>query len=50
MSLAYSENKPREPLILIGSHNYLELALSQGDAAAEFRVTPGDKIVLSMVA
>jgi S-adenosylmethionine hydrolase len=43
---AYGEVKPQEPLALIGSHNYLEIALNQGDAAAEFGTKPGDEIKL----
>jgi S-adenosylmethionine hydrolase len=45
---AYGEAKPQEPLALIGSHNYLEIAINQGDAAAEFKTRPGDKIKLSL--
>jgi S-adenosylmethionine hydrolase len=45
---AYGEAKPQEPLALIGSHNYLEIALNQGDAAAEFKTKPGGKIKLSL--
>jgi S-adenosylmethionine hydrolase len=44
----YGEVKPQEPLILIGSHNYLEVAINQGDAAAEFRTKLGDKIKVSL--
>ncbi|MCX8149936.1 MAG: S-adenosyl-l-methionine hydroxide adenosyltransferase family protein [Candidatus Bathyarchaeota archaeon] len=43
----YAEAKPHEPLALIGSHNYLEIALNQGNAAAKFRVKVGDRIILS---
>jgi len=43
---AYGEAKPQEPLALIGSHNYLEIALNQGNAATEFGTKPGDKIKL----
>jgi S-adenosylmethionine hydrolase len=45
---AYGEAKPQKPLALIGSHNYLEIALNQGNAAAEFKTRPGDKIKLSL--
>ena len=44
---AYGEANPQEPLALIGSHNYLEIALNQGNAAEKFKVRPGDKIQLS---
>ena len=46
---AYAETKPREPLALIGSHNYLEIAINQGNAAAKFKIKLGDKIKLSFV-
>ena len=46
---AYGEAKPQEPLALIGSHNYLEIALNQGNAAAQFEIKSGDKIKLSLV-
>jgi S-adenosylmethionine hydrolase len=45
---AYGEAKPQESLALIGSHNYLEIALNQGNAAAELGTKPGDKIKLSL--
>lgn len=45
---AYGEAKPQEPLALIGSHNYLEIAINQGNAAAKFETRPGDKINLSL--
>ena len=41
---AYGEAKPHDPLILIGSHNYLEIAINQGNAAEKFKVKLGDKI------
>jgi S-adenosylmethionine hydrolase len=44
---AYGEANAQEPLALIGSHNYLEIALNQGNAAEKFKVRPGDKIQLS---
>jgi S-adenosylmethionine hydrolase len=43
---AYGEAQPQEPLALIGSHNRLEIALNQGNAAAEFGTKPGDRIKL----
>jgi S-adenosylmethionine hydrolase len=45
---AYGETKPREPLALIGSHGFLEIALNQGNAAKKFKAKPGDKIELSL--
>ena len=44
---SYGEAKPTEVLALIGSHNYLEIALNQGNAAAKFQVKTGDKIKLT---
>jgi S-adenosylmethionine hydrolase len=44
---AYAEAKPSEPLALIGSHNYLEIALNQGNASARFSAKAGDKITIS---
>jgi S-adenosylmethionine hydrolase len=46
---AYAETKRREPLALIGSHDYLEIAINQGNAAAKFKIKFGDKIKLSFV-
>jgi S-adenosylmethionine hydrolase len=43
---AYGEAKPQEPIALIGSHNHLEIALNQSNAAAQFGIKPGDKIKL----
>jgi S-adenosylmethionine hydrolase len=45
----YAEVKPGEPLALIGSHGYFEIAVNQGNAAAKFQVQVGDKIVVSPV-
>jgi hypothetical protein len=47
LSRTYAEAKPHEALALIGSHNYLEIALNQGNAAAKFHTKAGDKITLS---
>jgi S-adenosylmethionine hydrolase len=46
--IAYGEAKSQEPLALIGSHNYLEIALNQGNAAEKFKASPGDKIKISI--
>ncbi len=43
----YAEAKPKEHLALIGSHNYLEIAINQGNAASVLQVKAGDKITLS---
>lgn len=44
---AYGETKPHQPVALIGSHSYLEVALNQGSAAAKFQAKAGDKIVIA---
>ncbi len=44
---AYAETKPNEPLAIIGSHDYLEIAVNQGNAALKFKTKPGDKITIS---
>ena len=43
---AYGEAGSKEPLALIGSQGFLEIALNQGNAATKFKVKPGDKIKL----
>ena len=43
---AYGEVKPLEPIALIGSHDFLEIALNQGNASKKFRVKAGDRIKL----
>ena len=40
----YAQVKPKEPIILIGSHGFLEIALNQGSAAEKFNLKAGDKI------
>jgi S-adenosylmethionine hydrolase len=44
---AYGEAEPNEPLALIGSHSFLEIALNQGNAAKKFKTKPGDNVTLS---
>ena len=43
----YAQAKPNEPLALIGSHGFLEIALNQGNAAEKFHAKAGDKIEVS---
>jgi hypothetical protein len=43
---AYADVKPREPLAIIGSHNFLEISINQGNAAEKFKVKDGDKATL----
>jgi S-adenosyl-L-methionine hydrolase (adenosine-forming) len=47
LSRSYADAKLQEPLALIGSHNYLEIAINQGNAANKFGSRVGDKITLS---
>ena len=42
----YAEVKPQEPLALIGSHNFLEISINQGNAADNFKIKSGDKVTL----
>ncbi len=44
---AYSEAKPEEPIVLVGSYGFVELALNQGDAASKFNAKVGDKITVT---
>jgi hypothetical protein len=41
---AYAEVEPKEPLALIGSHNFLELSINQGNASKVFKAKNGDKV------
>ncbi len=43
----YAETKPKEPIALIGSHGFVEIALNQGNAAEKFHAKAGDKIVVT---
>jgi len=43
---AYAEAKPEEPFAIIGSHNFLEISINQGNAAQNFKAKIGDKITL----
>lgn len=43
---AYAEVQLKKPLAIIGSHNFLEISINQGNAAEKFKVKIGDKIAL----
>ena len=43
---AYADVEPHEPLAIIGSHNFLEVSISQGNAAENFKIRDGDKAIL----
>ena len=40
----YADVSRHEPLVLIGSHNFLEVSLNQGNAAEAFGTRKGDKV------
>lgn len=42
----YGETQEQKPLALIGSHNFLEISINQGNAAKHFRMRNGDKVAL----
>jgi S-adenosylmethionine hydrolase len=44
---AYADVKRQQPLAIIGSHDFLEISVNQGDAASTFKVRVEDKVVLS---
>lgn len=43
---AYAEAKAQKPLAIIGSHEFLEISINQGNAAETFKIKVGDKVVL----
>jgi hypothetical protein len=43
---AYADVEPQKPLALIGSHNFLEISINQGNAAKAFKIRSGDKVTL----
>jgi len=43
---AYSQVKAHQPLAIIGSHNFLEISINQGNAAENFQTRVRDKITL----
>jgi S-adenosyl-L-methionine hydrolase (adenosine-forming) len=45
----YAQAKPQEPIALIGSHGFLEIALNQGNAAEKFQVKAGDSIEVQLL-
>ncbi len=44
LTKTYAQAKSQEPIALIGSHGFLELALNQGNFAEKYRVRAGDRI------
>jgi len=49
VSNTYSDVKLFDPMVVVGSHNYAEIALNQGNAALKFQVKAGDKITLMKI-
>ncbi len=47
LSKTYADSKAQQPILLIGSHHYLEIALNQDNAANKLQVKTGDKIILT---
>jgi len=43
---AYAEVEPQKPLAVIGSHNFFEISINQGNAAETFKIKSGDKVTL----
>ncbi|RJS82196.1 hypothetical protein CW707_01655 [Candidatus Bathyarchaeota archaeon] len=43
---SYADVNAGEPLAMIGSHNFLEIAVNQSNAAERFNVKAGDKLIL----
>jgi len=44
----YAETKTQQPIALIGSHGFLEIALNQASAAEKFQVKAEDKIEITV--
>ncbi len=42
----YGDVKPLKPLAIIGSHNFLEISVNQGNAAEAFKMKYGDKVII----
>jgi S-adenosylmethionine hydrolase len=42
----YAEAEPKKPIVLIGSHGFIEVALNQDNAAKKLNVKVGDKIIV----
>jgi S-adenosylmethionine hydrolase len=46
LSMAYGDTDKLKPLVIIGSHGFLEISVNQGNAAKTFQLKSGDKITL----
>lgn len=47
-SKAYAEVEKHKPLAIIGSHDFLEISVNQGNAAKFFKTKEGDKVTVSL--
>lgn len=45
----YAEGRRIEPLIILGSHGFAEIAVNQGSAAEAFRLKAGDRVLLEEI-
>jgi S-adenosylmethionine hydrolase len=45
----YGFVRPEEPLILIGSHGFLEIAVNGGSAALQFGLKNGNQVAIKIV-
>jgi S-adenosylmethionine hydrolase len=45
---AYGEAQVGKPLALIGSHDFLEISVNQGNASKKFRIKTGDPIIVML--
>jgi len=43
---SYAEVEHKKPLAIIGSHNFLELSINQGNAAQTFEIKSGERVAL----
>ena len=46
LSKTYTDAKPGEPLVLIGSAGFLEVSINQGNAQKYFKVDKGNKVII----
>jgi len=43
----YAQAKPKEPILLVGSHGFLEIALNKDSAAKKLGVKAGDRVAIT---
>ncbi len=48
LARTYAQAKPNEPIAVVGSHGFLEVALNQGSAAEKFAAKAGDKVEVAL--